>query len=91
MNPVALIATYFVVWWVILFAVLPWGVRTHDEEGSVVLGTERSAPARPMLIRKALATSIVAGIIVLGLWVAVDRYGIDLETIHSLFEGTVRQ
>ena len=51
------IAIYFVVWWTILFAVLPFGVRTQEEEGEVVLGSERSAPHRPMLIRNAVATN----------------------------------
>ena len=25
------IAIYFMIWWVVLFAVLPWGVRTQEE------------------------------------------------------------
>lgn len=80
-----LIAIYFVVWWIVLFAVLPWGVRTQDEEGDVVLGTTPSAPVRPMLVRKAIATSIVAAIVVFLLWVAVDRYGIGVEEFTNLF------
>jgi predicted secreted protein len=79
------IAIYFVVWWIILFAVLPFGVRTQEEEGEVVLGSERSAPHRPMLIRKAIATSIVAAIIVAALWVAIAYGGLDLEAIARSF------
>jgi predicted secreted protein len=80
-----LIAIYFVVWWIVLFAVLPWGVRTQDEEGDVVLGTTSSAPVRPMLVKKAIATSIVAAVVVFFLWVAVDRYGIGVEEFTNLF------
>jgi len=79
------IAIYFVVWWVILFAVLPFGVRTQEEEGEVVVGSERSAPHRPMLIRKAIATSIVAAIIVGALWLAIEYGGLDLEVIAKRF------
>ena len=82
-----LVAIYFVVWWVVLFAVLPWGIRTQDEEGEVILGTERSAPVRPMLIRKALATTIVAAVVVFALWLAIERFGLDLAAIHNLVEG----
>ena len=82
-----LVAIYFVVWWVVLFAVLPWGIRTQDEEGEVIFGTERSAPVRPMLIRKALATTIVAAVVVFALWLAIERFGLDLEAIHNLVEG----
>ena len=80
-----LIAIYFVVWWIVLFAVLPWGVRTQDEEGDVVMGTTSSAPVRPMLVKKAIATSIVAAVLVFFLWVAVDRYGIGVEEFTELF------
>jgi predicted secreted protein len=74
----SLLAIYFVVWWTILFAVLPWGTRTQEEEGDVVLGTVHSAPARPRLLAKAIATSIVAAVIVGAFWLAVDVYGFSL-------------
>ena len=38
------IAIYIVVWWITLFAVLPFGVRTQGEAGTVVDGTPASAP-----------------------------------------------
>ena len=28
------IAIYFLIWWVVLFAVLPWGVRAQGEEAA---------------------------------------------------------
>ena len=62
MNWGSLLAIYFVVWWTILFAVLPWGLRTQEEEGDVVLGTTASAPARPRLLIKAFWTSIVSAV-----------------------------
>ena len=86
MSAVTLGAIFFVVWWVVLFAVLPWGVRTQAEEGEVVLGTAHSAPARPLLLRKALATTVVAAIIVLLIWLAIEVYGVDLEWIATRFD-----
>jgi predicted secreted protein len=79
MNTIGLVATYFVVWWVILFAILPWGIRTQEEEGEVTLGTDRSAPVRPMLVRKAIATSIAAAVIVALIWLAIERWGFNYE------------
>ena len=81
----SLIAIYFVVWWVVLFAVLPFGVRTQDEADDVILGTASSAPMRPLLLRKAIATTIISAILVGGFWIAVARYGVDLETLGNLF------
>jgi hypothetical protein len=41
------IALYFVIWWTVLFAVLPFGVRSQAEAGDVVSGSEPGAPAAP--------------------------------------------
>jgi len=82
----SLLAIYFVVWWTILFAILPWGVRTQEEEGGVVLGTVASAPQRPRLVAKALWTSIVSAVLVGLFWLAVDRYGLSLPMIASWFD-----
>jgi predicted secreted protein len=86
MTVTAILATYFVTWWVVLFAVLPFGVRTQEEAGNVTLGTASSAPARPQLIRTAIATSIVAAIVVGGIWAAIDVYGVTLETFANLLD-----
>ncbi len=56
----SIVAIYFVVWWTMLFAVLPFGVRSQVESGEVIPGTEPGAPVAPNLLRKALWTSIVA-------------------------------
>jgi predicted secreted protein len=60
MTLVGAIATYFVIWWITLFAILPFGVKSQLEEGEVAPGSEPGAPARPMLLRKALITSLVS-------------------------------
>lgn len=57
------IAVYFVVWWVMLFAVLPFGVQSQHELHSVVPGTDPGAPAQPRLLLKIAANTIVAGIV----------------------------
>lgn len=57
------VMVYLVIWWTILFAVLPLGVRRVENPGK---GEERGAPERPQLARKAIITSIVAGV----LWIA---------------------
>ena len=42
--PISL-AVYFVLWFISLLVVLPFGVRTQDEAGEIVPGTPSSAPA----------------------------------------------
>ena len=36
MSLVFAIAVYFICWWMVLFAVLPIGVRTQEEAGEIV-------------------------------------------------------
>ena len=83
MNWGVFFAIYFVVWWTILFAILPWGMRTQEEEGEVILGTTASAPARPRLLRIAIATSIVSAVLTGAFWVAVDHYGLSLAMVAT--------
>ncbi len=64
------IAIFFLIWWVTLFAVLPWGVRSQHESGDVVPGTEPGAPLLPMLGRKLIWTTLVA-IVVFVCWYVV--------------------
>jgi predicted secreted protein len=56
------LAIYFVVWWTVLFAVLPWGVRSQLESGEVVPGTDPGAPVLPKLRSKLIWTTVVATI-----------------------------
>jgi predicted secreted protein len=57
------IAIYFVIWWIGLFAVLPWGIRSQIEEGDVVRGSDPGAPARPRLLRIVIVNTILATLI----------------------------
>lgn len=59
------LALYFVIWWILLFAVLPFGVRSQVESGEVVQGSEPGAPAFPALREKAIWTTLVASIVLI--------------------------
>jgi len=72
------IAIYFVIWWVVLFAVLPFGLRTQQEEGKVTPGTPPSAPARTRALRVIVITSLLTGAIFATGYVAFTYKFIDL-------------
>ncbi len=55
-----ILAIYFIIWWVVLFAVLPWGVHSQDESGVVEPGTEPGAPAVHLVWMKLLWTTLIA-------------------------------
>ena len=63
MDNVMAVAIYIFIWWIVLFAVLPFGVHTQDEAGSVVPGTPGSAPAKVRIVRIFLINTVVASIV----------------------------
>lgn len=75
MSVTTALASYFIVWWLVLFAVLPWGVRSQAEDGEVIHGSDPGAPAIPHLRAKLLWTTLVsAGLFALGALVFVKRW-----------------
>ena len=64
MNPFTFVAIYLVIWWTVLFAILPLGVTTYAEAGIEVKdGGDPGAPVDPKLLRKCFTTSWVSLII----------------------------
>jgi predicted secreted protein len=57
------IAIYFILWWTVLFAVLPWGVRSQEESGAVAPGTDPGAPVIARLGRKLVWTTIATSVV----------------------------
>ena len=64
MSWVSGIAVYVLIWWVTLFAILPIGTRPVAESDPE--GGWRGLPERPMMLRKAVITTIVATVLWLG-------------------------
>ena len=56
-------AVYVCIWWVVIFAVLPWGIKPATDAQP---GTDPGAPANPRLLLKALVTTAIATL----LWIA---------------------
>jgi predicted secreted protein len=81
MSYVSLIAVYFVVWWITLFAVLPFSVKTQADDGAIVPGTEASAPQGPHMLRACVRTTI-ASLIIFGLFLVATRvFGWQIDDI----------
>ena len=76
MNLVGALALYFVIWWITLFAVLPFGIRSQHETGDVTAGTEPGAPVLPGLLKKAAITSVIAAVIFAGVYYVWMTYDI---------------
>ena len=71
------LAIYFIVWWLTLFIVLPFGVRSQHEAGEVTPGSEPGAPARLNLIKIFGITTLVSLIFQGGIWWLIMNYWFD--------------
>lgn len=76
------VMVYIVIWWTVLFAVLPLGVRRVEKPGK---GEEQGAPERPELLRKAIITSAVAAVLWLGFYVL---HWADIFSFRRLVDGS---
>ncbi len=64
MSFVTLILVYVIVWWLVFFAALPFGVSGQHENGKEITeGTDPGAPTNPNLKKKALITSLIAAVL----------------------------
>jgi predicted secreted protein len=61
MNPFTGVAMYIMIWWITLFAVLPFGTRPVPEADSVT--GWRGVPEKPRMWRKLLITTLVAAVV----------------------------
>ncbi len=78
MSVFGLLVVFAVVWWVVFFAVLPFGVR---RQARVEPGHDPGAPADPMLWRKAAVTTGIALILVGSGWLANDAGLIEVREV----------
>lgn len=78
MNFVTGLAVYFVLWWISLFMVLPWGNRPDTE---VQEGNSPSAPSKPRIGMKALGTTGLAAVFWVLIWLVVQS---DLIPVREL-------
>jgi predicted secreted protein len=60
MKWTSMLAIYFIMWWIVLFAVLPFGVKNAAEAGEAVDGgNDAGAPVTHGLAWKAVVTTVV--------------------------------
>ena len=72
-NPLFLITSYVIWWWIALFCVLPIGVKGQHEDGLPEAGHDTGAPVVPLLGKKILWASLLA-VVFWGITVAFVAY-----------------
>jgi len=82
------LAAFFLIWWVSLFAVLPWGVRSQHEGGEMTPGTDPGAPANFRLGRKLLWTTVVAAVVYAGCYLVYAEHLVNLSSLMGRYDYT---
>jgi predicted secreted protein len=90
MSVTTAIATFFLIWWVTLFAVLPWGIRSQHEGGEMAPGTDPGAPTGVRIGRKLLWTTLVATVIYAGFYLVYTKHLITLDDLTAPLFGRNR-
>jgi predicted secreted protein len=78
LSPIAIALAFLIIWWVVWFMALPFGVKPPAEPGP---GHVPSAPEKPMLARKAIITTVITAVLVAIIAVVVAVGGITLDDI----------
>jgi len=77
-------AIYFVVWWLVLFVTLPFGVRSQHEDGEGAPGTDPGAPIMARMGAKLIWTTIISAVAFgLGMW-AYELGLLNIERLSKL-------
>lgn len=86
MSPAVVFAIYFILWWLSLLIVLPWGAHSQDESGEVAPGTEPGAPSINRVASKLLWATVVATVLFGILW-AVYASGLIPPDVIAAING----
>lgn len=57
------LVVFLLIWWIILFTMLPIGITSQEENGDVVAGSDPGAPSRPALGKKLWWTTSITAVI----------------------------
>ncbi|MEH2477762.1 putative secreted protein [Nitrobacteraceae bacterium AZCC 2146] len=78
------LAIYFVIWWVVLFLTLPFGVRSQHEDGVGTDGTDPGAPVETRMGRKLLWTTIISAVLFAAGMLAYRADYLNVERLSKL-------
>ena len=77
-------AVYFVMWWIVLFVTLPFGVRSQHEDGESVPGTDPGAPIMALMGRKLIWTTVISALLFALAWLAYNAGLLNVERLSKL-------
>jgi predicted secreted protein len=77
-------AIYFVMWWIVLFVTLPFGVRSQHEDGESIPGTDPGAPIATGMGRKLIWTTVISAALFAVALLAQNAGLLNIERLSKL-------
>jgi predicted secreted protein len=77
-------AIYFVMWWIVLFVTLPFGVRSQHEDGVGAPGTDPGAPITSGMGRKLIWTTLISAVLFAASMLAYNAGLLNIERLSKL-------
>jgi predicted secreted protein len=77
-------AIYFVLWWVVLFVTLPFGVRSQHEDGEGTPGSDPGAPISARMGHKLIWTTIMSSVVFAIALAAYNAGFLNIERLSKL-------
>ena len=77
-------AIYFVLWWIVLFVTLPFGVRSQHEDGETIPGNDPGAPVAPQMGRKLIWTTLISAVLFAASMLAYDAGYLNVARLSRL-------
>jgi predicted secreted protein len=78
------LAIYFVLWWVMLFVTLPFGIRSQHEDGGGAPGTDPGAPIMSRMGVRLIWTTLLSAVIFAAGLAAYDAGYLNIERLSKL-------
>jgi predicted secreted protein len=86
MSLLVAVFTYLIIWWTVLFAVLPWGNRQPETPET---GMAHGAPVNPNIKKKMIATTIISFILLGIVFACVEFKIIDFREVAREMDARI--
>jgi predicted secreted protein len=83
MTPAVAVGVYFICWWLVLFAILPIGVKVAEKSENEPLGHADSAPVEAHILWKFAITTVVSAVVFAIIYAVITWHLVPYELLPS--------
>jgi predicted secreted protein len=57
------VVVFIILWWLVLFIILPRNINSQQEKGNIIQGTDPGAPINPNIVKKLIITTFITSLL----------------------------